>query len=253
MATKHLLVGNWKMNLGVRASKDFLLSIAPSLGSLKYSEVWLTPSSVALPAIGELATGLAVRVGAQNVHWKESGAFTGELSVAMLREVGCSFALTGHSERRHLFGESSALVAQRTLGALNQGFTAIHCIGETLTERTANETREVFKSQLSPLVDNLTAQNVSHLVLAYEPVWAIGTGKVASLNEIQEASNIIEELWRELFPISMPPLLYGGSVDPDNVGGILSSPGINGCLIGGASIHKEKFPAIIRCAEALRC
>ncbi len=251
MTTKKLLVGNWKMNLGIAKSQELLAKLAPSFRGLKKSEVWVAPSYTSLDAVAETLQGTGVRVGAQNVHWQESGAFTGELSVGMLKEVGCTFALTGHSERRHGLLETSEIVAKRTLAPLKSGFTIILCIGEVLAEREKGETMSVLKSQLAPVLKEITPDMAKNLVLAYEPVWAIGTGKVASVAEIKETSDAILAHWKSTLGYECPPLLYGGSVDNTNAGEILSVASVGGCLIGGASIHPEKFPAIISSAEKL--
>ena len=247
MTQKKLLVGNWKMNLGIAKSQELIAKLSPSFAGLKKSEVWVAPSYTSLAAVSDAVRARGVRVGAQNVHWQESGAFTGELSVSMLKEVGCSFALTGHSERRHGLGESSELVAKRTLTPLKAGFTIILCIGEVLAEREKGETMSVLKSQLAPVLKEITPEMAKNLVLAYE----IGTGKVASVAEIKETSDAILEHWRTTLGYECPPLLYGGSVDNTNAGEILSVASVGGCLIGGASIHTEKFPAIISSAEKL--
>jgi triosephosphate isomerase (TIM) len=249
MAGARLLVGNWKMNLGLSKAQELATQFLPLSKNLKRSEIWFTPPFTSIGVVAQAIKGSSVRLGAQNVHWAENGAFTGEVSVGMLRECGCSYALTGHSERRHVFGETSELVAKRTLGALKTGFTVILCIGEKLEEREQGRTLDVIKAQLAPVLKELTPDLSHNLVLAYEPVWAIGTGKVASVNDIEETHRGIVAHWEKSTSGGCPPILYGGSVDPDNVGAILKIDAVGGCLIGGASIHVEKFPKIVTIAE----
>lgn len=249
MSNKKLLVGNWKMNLGPSRAKELAATFLPLTRTLTRCEVWFTPPFTSINAVAEVVRNSAVRLGAQNVHWTESGAFTGEVSVSMLRECGCSYAITGHSERRHVFAETSGLVAQRTLGALALNFDVILCVGEKLTDRESGKTLEVIKDQLAPVLKDLTPSLASHLILAYEPVWAIGTGKVASIQDIEQTHRGIIDHWKQSSTTPCPPILYGGSVDQDNVGAILKVEGVGGCLIGGASIHPEKFPKIVAIAE----
>ena len=247
--TTHLLVGNWKMNLGAAKARELAAHFLPLSRSLKRSQIWFTPPFASLGAVAEVIKGSNARLGAQNVHWAESGAFTGEVSVGMLRECGCSYAITGHSERRHVFGETSELVAKRTIGALKTGFTIILCIGEKLEERTQGRTLDVIKEQLAPVLRELSPELAKNLVLAYEPVWAIGTGKVASIQDIAETHQGIIEHWQKSTGDACPAILYGGSVDQDNAAAILKLEEVAGCLIGGASIHTEKFPKIVAISE----
>lgn len=169
----------------------------------------------------------------------------------MLREAGCSFCLTGHSERRHILGESNDLVVKRTLGVVAAGFTVIFCIGEKLDERESGRTNQVLESQLIPVLSALNPQQTGLIVLAYEPVWAIGTGKVASIKEIQETHAFIHDFWNSRIPGTCPPILYGGSVAPDNFGEIVRVPLVGGALVGGASLVFAKFKALIDIAEGL--
>ncbi len=249
MAQKHILVGNWKMNLGPAKAMEMAAHFLPLAKNLQKSEIWVTPPFTSIAAVTDVLKGSKIRVGAQNVHWAESGAFTGEVSVAMLRECGCSYAITGHSERRHVFGETSELVAKRTLGALKSGLCVILCVGEKLDERENGATLEVIKAQLAPVLKELTPELAKNLVLAYEPVWAIGTGKVAAIKDIEETHQGIIGHWQKSCAAPCPPILYGGSVDPDNATAILKVQGVGGCLIGGASIHPEKFPKLVAIAE----
>ena len=253
MSTKRVIVcGNWKMNLGPQEAVGLAREVTCLAEGAKKTEVWIAPPFVSLPAAQAALQGGRAALGSQNVHWEKSGAFTGEISVPMLREVGCSFAITGHSERRHLLGESSALVAQRSLAALSQDFGVILCIGEMLDEREAGATERVITEQLAPLfagLEAVPAQSQSKLVLAYEPVWAIGTGKVATLEQIEETHSFVQKLWSERSNSSCPPILYGGSVKPDNFAAIIGLPPVFGALVGGASLKGDQFRALVEIAE----
>jgi triosephosphate isomerase len=244
MTTKKLLIGNWKMNLGNAKSAelaDAIIGLATK--NTKY-DFWVTPSSIALQTVTNLTANTTVKVGAQNVAGDASGAHTGELSVSMLKEIGVTYALTGHSERRNVYGESNTLCANRTLGALAQGLTVVFCVGEKLAEREKNETLAVIEAQLAPLQAGWKAEYLSKIIIAYEPVWAIGTGKVATLEEITSTTKGIIASWKKMFNAECPPVLYGGSVDPTNAKSILAIDVVGGCLIGGASLSAEKMAAV---------
>jgi triosephosphate isomerase (TIM) len=251
MTQKNILAGNWKMNLGISESRELALDLSSLSGTLSKTEIWVAPSFVCIPAVVQATHGSPLRCGSQNVHWEAKGAYTGELSIAMLKECGCSFAIVGHSERRHIFGESSSLVAQRALAALSAELTTVLCIGEKLEERESGNTDNVLEEQLSPVLEKLTEQQASSLVIAYEPVWAIGTGKVASLTEIEEAHASIENYWKSRIQFApCPPILYGGSVKPDNFEGIINIDLVAGALIGGASLNYDKMKAMADISES---
>jgi len=239
------------MNLGPAAGATLAQQVLDYSKKLKKTEVWLTPPSVTIPAVAGVVKSSPVKFGSQNVYSALSGAFTGEVCSPMLKEVGCSFALTGHSERRHVFGEPNSLVIDRTIGALKGGLQTIFCVGETLKERTLGRIKETVRSQLAPLFrEDFTAELSRNLVIAYEPVWAIGTGHVASREQIAEAFELLSYLWSRLTSAALPPILYGGSVDPNNISSILSMSAVGGCLVGGASIDFEKFRRLIDACEA---
>ncbi len=245
---KRLLVGNWKMNLGAEQAKQLVSSLLPLSSSLQKCEVWVAAPFVHLSELGELTRGSRLKLGAQNVHWEASGAFTGEISLPMLRERGVGFSLVGHSERRHLFAESDELVAQRSLTA-SPDFKIIFCLGETLAEREAAQTEAVLARQLSALLHKFKPEMSQSIVLAYEPVWAIGTGKVASPADIQATHQFIDRFWREHSGGPALPILYGGSVAPDNCAQVCEIPLVSGALVGGASLNFEKFAKLIEIVE----
>jgi triosephosphate isomerase (TIM) len=247
---KTIVAGNWKMNLTAAESARLARELLPVAATLNKTEMWVAPSFTALWAVKEVLGTAPVSLGAQNCHWEERGAYTGETSPSMLHEFGCSFALVGHSERRHVFKESEELVSKRVRGAVAHGLTAVLCIGETLAEREAGETESVLAQQLKASLGGDLVRSAEKLVIAYEPVWAIGTGKVASIPEIAHAHSFIHSVVEGLeFP--QLPILYGGSVTPDNFSDILSVPTVGGALVGGASLDAAKFIQLLRTSEGI--
>ena len=234
-----LVAGNWKMHKTRTEAAAFCRSLREAVGSVEGVEIAVCPPFTALDAAVEALAGSNVAVLAQNVHWAEEGAFTGEISPGMLLELGVDGALTGHSERRQLFGETDEGVGRRTAAALEAGLRVIACVGETDEEREAGRTEEVLARQ----ADAIRAAVGTHerLTLAYEPVWAIGTGKTATPGIAREAHAFL----RRILDV---PTLYGGSVKPDNAAELCGQPDVDGALVGGASLEVESFAAI--CAAA---
>jgi triosephosphate isomerase (TIM) len=228
-----LIAGNWKMYKGPAETAEFCLGLREQ--ELEGVDVVVCPPFVSLAVAVQLLAGTEIAVAAQNVHWDAEGAFTGEISAPMLRELGAYGAIVGHSERRQYFGESDETVARRAAAALEAGLFVIACIGETQEERDQGRTEDVLRRQLSVLAPD------DNLVLAYEPVWAIGTGKTATPELAQEAHAFAKSLLAA-------PVLYGGSVKPDNAAELLAQPDIDGALVGGASLELESFTAICRAA-----
>jgi triosephosphate isomerase len=228
-----LIAGNWKMYKGPGTAAEFCLGLREA--ELEGVDVVVAPPYVSLAVAVQLLAGTEIAVAAQNVHWEEEGAYTGEISPAMLLELGVYGAIVGHSERRQHFGENDESVGKRARGALAAGMFVIGCVGETEEERERGETESVLQRQVSAFEAD------DNLVLAYEPVWAIGTGKTATPEIAQEAHAFIKS---ELDV----PVLYGGSVKPDNAAILLSQPGVDGALVGGASLELESFVAICRAA-----
>ncbi len=231
-----LIAGNWKMVKGPAEAASFCAQLRDRLEGIDGVDVAVCPPFPSLaPAVQALA-GTEIAVAAQNVHWEEQGAFTGEVSAAMLRELGVYGAIVGHSERRQLFGETDEGVARRTAAALEAGLWVIACVGETEEERERDETEAVLARQVSVLEAH------DQLVVAYEPVWAIGTGRTATPEQAQAAHAFI----RSLIDV---PILYGGSVKPDNAAELLAQPDVDGALVGGASLEVESFAAICEAAK----
>jgi triosephosphate isomerase len=234
-----LIAGNWKMFKGPEAAGEFCRALRElDLGGC---EVVVCPPFVSLAAAVAALAGTEIAVAAQNVHWADQGAFTGEVSAGMLREVGVYGAIVGHSERRQLFGETDESVALRVRAALDARLGVIACVGETEAEREAGETELVLRRQVSAIAQ--AAPERDQLVVAYEPVWAIGTGKTATPQLAQEAHALI----KTLLPV---PVLYGGSVKPENAAELASQPDVDGALVGGASLELASFATICREASA---
>ncbi len=239
------------MNLTPSEASIFAGSITQSLPSLVRTSVWMAPSLLSLPGVVNAIKGSPIDVGGQNSHWEISGAFTGETSPKALKDIGATFVILGHSERRALFGETSETVAKRMRAALSCNLTPVICIGETEDERQENQTEQVLTHQLAPIFEDLSDEDFSKIILAYEPVWAIGTGNVASQDEIKTTHDFVHKLCSEAGFSTIPTVLYGGSVNPSNAEAILSLDPVGGALVGGASIKKEQWMELIRISESL--
>jgi triosephosphate isomerase len=233
-----LIAGNWKMHKGAAETASFCAALRDRLGEVDGVDVAVCPPYPSLAAAVQTLAGTEIAVAAQNVHWDEQGAFTGEVSAAMLRELGVYGAIVGHSERRQLFGETDEGVARRAAAALEAGLWVIACVGEIEDERERGDTEAVLRRQVSVLDAH------DQLVIAYEPVWAIGTGKTATPDQAQDAHAFI----RGLIDV---PILYGGSVKPDNAAELLAQPDVDGALVGGASLEIESFAAICDAAREI--
>lgn len=242
------IAGNWKMNKTVAETRQFIRELIPLVAGVK-NRVALCVPYTDLAAAVEETKGTNIAVGAQNVHWAESGAFTGEISVAMLKEIGVEYVVIGHSERRQYFGETDETVLKRTLAALGGGLKPIVCVGETLAERESGKTRDVLERQISEGLKDVSAADIGNVVIAYEPVWAIGTGKTATNDEANEAIGFIRSLLAEKYGKDAADgvyIQYGGSMNEKNAEALLSMSEIDGGLIGGASLVPQKFEAIIK-------
>jgi triosephosphate isomerase len=233
-----LIAGNWKMYKGAAETAEFCVELKRHEADFEGIDVAVCPPFTSLAVAVQVLAGTDIAVAAQNVHWDEEGAFTGEVAAPMLRELGVYGAIVGHSERRQFFGETDEYVAKRTRAALEAGLSVIACVGETEAEREAGETENVLRRQVSVL------EAEDNLVVAYEPVWAIGTGKTATPEMAQEAHAFIKGLLDV-------PVLYGGSVKPDNAAELLGQSDVDGALVGGASLDVESFAAICVAAGTL--
>jgi triosephosphate isomerase len=243
-----ILAANWKMHKTAADAVAFAKAFAPRVADASGVDVVIAPPFTALAALGAALAGTAIALAAQNAHPEEQGAFTGEVSAAMLREAGCRYAIVGHSERRTLFGESSELVARKAEALLRHGIRAIVCVGESLAEREAGRTGDVIDAQLRESLARVPADGTAELVIAYEPIWAIGTGRTATPEAAQEVHARVRERLRERFGAAGDSvrIQYGGSVKPDNVRELMAQPDIDGALVGGASLEPESFARIVR-------
>jgi triosephosphate isomerase (TIM) len=245
-----LMAGNWKMNLTCDESRELVKTIAKHIKGLKGIDVLVAPPYTSLSVVRGAIGDAKILLAAQNMHWETSGAFTGEISGLMLREAGCSHVILGHSERRTLFHETSQMVDLKAKAAVSMGLIPIICVGETLEEREGGRTFEIIGRQLEESLKNfLNNRNLpASSILAYEPVWAIGTGKTATPEQAQEVHKYIREWLAKKFQASLSGairILYGGSVKADNVRELMSRPDIDGALVGGASLKADSFLPII--------
>ncbi|MDQ7779872.1 MAG: triose-phosphate isomerase [Planctomycetota bacterium] len=246
-----LFAGNWKMYTNTREAGELAAGVRKQLGELDAVDVVLCPPFVYLADVVDVVRGSRIGVGAQNTHWEAQGAFTGEIAPAMLKDIGCTYVIIGHSERRHGLGETDQLVHKKTAAALAAGLTPIVCVGELLEEREQGKTNSVLERQVHGFLKGLPSESLGRIVIAYEPVWAIGTGKTATPAQAQEAHIFIR---KEAAKATTPAvaagmrILYGGSVKPDNAKELKSQPDVDGALVGGASLKADSFAAIARAA-----
>lgn len=245
---RKLIAGNWKMHTTLAEARELARGIVQGLGADPAADVTVAPPYTALAAVAEVLGGTPVRLAAQDVFWEEKGAFTGAISPLMLVDVGCSQVIIGHSERRQYFGETDATVNRKVKAALKAGLGPIVCVGETLAEREAGLTLQVVERQVKEGLAGLPADAAGRLVIAYEPVWAIGTGRTATPAQAQEVHAFIRTRLPELLGTPQVRILYGGSVTPDNAASLLAEPDIDGALVGGASLMAATFLAIINAA-----
>lgn len=247
---KKIIAGNWKMNNDLAQTAELITWITQLL-STTAAEVVVCPPFTSLQSAGKLLGGTNVTLGAQDVSLHDSGAYTGEISVAMLKSVGCRYVIVGHSERRQYHGETNEIINQKAKKVLAGGLLPIICIGETLAEREKGITNHVLTGQTKGVLAGLSAGDVERSVIAYEPVWAIGTGKTATKEQAEEAHALIRSVIAELYSSETAQkvvIQYGGSVKPDNAKELLSQPNIDGALVGGACLKADSFVAIVNAA-----
>jgi triosephosphate isomerase (TIM) len=248
-----VIAGNWKMNKGPHAARDFVAEFAARHAPGGDATVILFPPAISIATVGDALSGRRdVLIGVQNIYFEKDGAFTGETSAAMAHDAGATFALIGHSERRHVFGETDADVRRKVGAALRAGLTPIICVGETLDQRKAGQLEELITTQLSEATEDLGPDQAHAFMVAYEPVWAIGTGVTATPADASEAHAILRGMLNQKIGAAgdVVPILYGGSVKPENAAELLLAEGVDGLLIGGASLDPEGFATIVRLAAA---
>lgn len=243
-----IIAGNWKMNKTIQETRKFFKELIPLLKDAGEIDIVIAPSFPSVAPAAEEAKASRVRIAGQNVHWEEKGAFTGEVSVAMLKDTGAGYCIIGHSERRQSLGETDKTVNLKLAALLKGGLIPIVCVGETLQERTAGKTFVVLERQLREAMKGIVLKDTDEIVIAYEPVWAIGTGVVASPQQVQEAHAHVRQLLRKIFPGDKGDrarIQYGGSVTPANALSVLQQPEVDGALVGGASLNPQSFAEII--------
>ncbi len=248
---KAIIAGNWKMNKTATEAKTLINELAPLVANAD-CEVVVCPSFTSLTTVLDAAKGTNIKVGAQNVHFEQNGAYTGEISAEMLCDLGVEYVITGHSERRQYFAETDVTVNKRTLAGLNAGLKVIVCVGEMLQDREQGITAELVALQTKVALNNVTAEQMANVVIAYEPVWAIGTGKTATSEQAQEVCKIIRDVLCELYGENVAQattIQYGGSMNSANADELLSKFDVDGGLIGGASLKPADFAIIINAAS----
>ena len=247
-----VIAGNWKMNMTPAKTKAFIEELAPMVKGMDKCDIVLCVPAIDIPAAVEAAKGTNINIGAENVHFKASGAYTGEISAEMLVEAGVKYVVVGHSERRQYFGETDQTVNLRTLAAVNAGLTAIVCVGETLEQRELGYTETLLKYQTKMALTGITKEQLKNIVVAYEPVWAIGTGVTATADQADEGNGYVREAIAEVYGKDVAETVtvqYGGSMNDGNAAELLSKVNVDGGLIGGASLKTDKFTAIVKAAN----
>jgi triosephosphate isomerase len=246
---RRVIAGNWKMFKTPAETRAFFAAFTPLVAAVTDCDIVIAPPAIDLPAAVESSNGTRIGIASQNIYWEKEGAFTGETSAGMVAEAGCRYALVGHSERRHIFGETNEMVFKKTKAALAAGLTPIVCIGEQLADRQAGQTENICKCQFQGSVGALTAEEFSRILLAYEPVWAIGTGHTATPEIAVAVHRYVRQCAVQMFGADHGAalrILYGGSVKPDNIQGLMAEVEIDGVLVGGASLDAKSFASIVK-------
>lgn len=246
---KVIIAGNWKMNKNIAESIDLANSIKRSLYDLAEIEIVLCPPFTSLSDVKELIIDTNIKLGAQDVYWEKEGAYTGEVSASMLKNVGCDYVIIGHSERRLLFGETNETVNKKVKAALSEGLNTIVCVGERLEERKRGDTFKVVKNHVENGLSGISREDMLKCVIAYEPVWAIGTGINATKDEAEEVHKYIRGLLKKMHDDDLAKSIriqYGGSVKPENIKELISEPDVDGALVGGASLKADSFVQIVK-------
>ena len=245
-----IIAGNWKMNKTNTEAEALLKELLPLVEDMKDRTVVLCPPATALTlTVKKVGTSPNIGVGAQNVHWEESGAYTGELAAAMLKDIGVKYVIVGHSERREYFGDTDDTVNKRAKAAVAAGIVPIICVGESLETREANAYKDFVAEQVKKAFAGMGALSASKCVVAYEPIWAIGTGKTATFEQAQEVCEMIRATLAGLYDVEVADairILYGGSVKPDTIDGLMEKPDVDGALVGGASLKAQDFSKIVK-------
>ena len=246
---RKFIAGNWKMNKTNKEAKELVEGLVKELAGIDSVDIVVCPPFTALSDVREIINGTNIALGAQNMYFEEKGAFTGEISPVMLKNIGCEYVILGHSERRGIFGEKSDLIEKKVVSAFSHDLTPILCVGETLEEREAGNTFKVVEDELRNELKSLSKEQVKKIVIAYEPIWAIGTGKSATSSDAREVIDFIRDILKDMFDEEVKEsvrILYGGSVKPDNISSFMKEETIDGALVGGASLKVDSFSAIVK-------
>ncbi len=246
---RKFIAGNWKMNKTNQEAIELVEGLVKELSGIDSVDIVVCPPFTALSDVKDVIDGSNIALGAQNMYFKEKGAFTGEISPLMLKDIGCEYVILGHSERRGIFGEKSDLIEKKVISAFDHGLTPILCVGETLSEREAGDTFKVVEGELRNELKGLSKEQMKKVVIAYEPIWAIGTGKSATSSDAKEVIDFIRKILADMFDDNVKDavrILYGGSVKPDNISSFMKEETIDGALVGGASLKVDSFSAIVK-------
>jgi len=246
---KPLIAGNWKMYKTPDEAAETAQQLVRGVGSVSDADIMIAPTFIALAAVYAAIKNSPVALGAQNLYWQDEGAYTGEISAPMLKSVGCRYCIIGHSERRQYFAETDATVNKKIKAAIKAGLQPIFCVGETEKERESGQTLSILDKQIKKGLEGLVLEQLDPLIIAYEPVWAIGTGKTATDDQAQEVHQFIRSLVKNNFGQALSDsvrILYGGSVKPNNIASLMAMPDIDGALVGGASLNAESFRKIVK-------
>jgi triosephosphate isomerase (TIM) len=246
---RKIIAGNWKMNNDLNGTVDLISNLAKSLNTNENCDIIVCPPFTSLSEANSQIKNTAIKLGAQNMYFENEGAYTGEISAQMLKSVGCEFVILGHSERRAIFNESDSLINSKIKKAISSGLKPIFCVGESLEQREKGVTKDIIKTQVTEGLKDISSEEIKTLIIAYEPVWAIGTGKNATPEQAQEVHEFIRSLIKEKYSEEIAEnmiIQYGGSVKPNNAKELLSQKDIDGALVGGASLKADSFLGIIR-------
>ena len=246
---RYMIAGNWKMYKTPQEASILAGKICDMLGDITHVDMVVCPAFVSLAPVFEKVRKSQVRLGAQNIYHEDEGAFTGEISAPMLKEIGCKYVIAGHSERRAIFGETDEVINKKVKACLNWNMTPIICVGETLIQREKDETEDVVKGQLLGVLEGIAEEQLMKAVIAYEPVWAIGTGRTATPEQANDVHSLIRGVVGDGYSdkcASAVRILYGGSVKPDNIAGLIQQEDIDGALVGGASLDASSFAEIVK-------
>ncbi len=243
------IAGNWKLNTRIHSGEVLLKKLCPLVADVTEIDIVVAPHFTTIFHLTEIIANNPIKLSAQNLFWENHGAFTGEISPKMVVDIGCEYVILGHSERRLYFHETDETVNKRVLAAIETGLSPITCVGEQLQDRVEGRAKETVTSQLKGALQGVSTEMMVQVIIAYEPVWAIGTGKVASPEDAQEIHEALRELLKELYDdetAANTRIIYGGSVKPDNIDGLMAKPDIDGALVGGASLDAESFASIVK-------